>query len=44
MDDRAWWLALGTTALAGFAAYLALLPVVLPAEERASIRKRLRSA
>ena len=25
-------------------AYLALLPVVLPAEERASIRKRLRSA
>jgi O-antigen/teichoic acid export membrane protein len=44
MADRSWWLALGTTALAGIGAYLALLPVVLPAEERAFIRKRLRSA
>jgi hypothetical protein len=44
MADRAWWLALGTTAIAGLAAYLVLLPVVLPADERAFIRERLRSA
>lgn len=43
LADRSWWLALGATALAGLVAYLALLPVVLPAEERAILRKRLRS-
>ena len=44
MADRSWWLSLAATALAGLAAYLVLLPVVLPAEERAVLRERLRSA
>jgi hypothetical protein len=44
MADRSWWLSLAATALAGLAAYLVLLPVVLPAEERAALRERLRSA
>jgi O-antigen/teichoic acid export membrane protein len=44
MADQAWWLSLGATALAGLVAYLMLLPVVLPAEERAFIRDRIRSA
>jgi O-antigen/teichoic acid export membrane protein len=43
LADRAWWLSLGATAICGLVAYLALLPVVLPAEERAIIRERLRS-
>jgi len=43
MADQAWWLSLGATALAGLVAYLLLLPVVLPAEERAIVRERLRS-
>ena len=44
MADHAWWLSLGATALAGLVAYLVLLPVVLPAEERAIVRERIRSA
>ena len=44
LADHAWWLSLGATTAAGLGAYLALLPVVLPAEERAIIRERLRSA
>ena len=43
LADRSWWLALGATALSGLVAYFALLPVVLPAEERAVLRERLRS-
>jgi len=44
LADRPWWLSLAATAFAGLVAYVLLLPVVLPAEERAVIRKRLRSA
>jgi O-antigen/teichoic acid export membrane protein len=43
LADQSWWVSLGGTALAGLAAYVALLPVVLPAEERAVLRDRLRS-
>jgi O-antigen/teichoic acid export membrane protein len=43
LGDRSWWLSLCATAIAGLVAYLALLPIVLPPEERAVIRERLRS-
>lgn len=39
-----WWLSLAATAAAGLAGYVALLPLALPPDERAVIRKRLRSA
>ena len=43
LANQAWWLSLAATTAAGLAVYVALLPVVLPAEERAIIRERLRS-
>lgn len=43
LSERSWWLSLAATAISGLVAYLALLPVVLPPEERAVIRERLRS-
>ena len=43
LSDRAWWLSLAGTAAAVLVVYLALLPLVLPADERAVLRKRLRS-
>jgi O-antigen/teichoic acid export membrane protein len=43
LADHAWWLSLGATAAVGLGVYLALLPVVLPADERAILRERLRS-
>ena len=43
LSDRAWWVSLAGTAAAALVVYLALLPLVLPADERAVLRKRLRS-
>jgi hypothetical protein len=43
LSDSSWLASLVATALAGLVAYLALLPIVLPPEERAIIRGRLRS-
>jgi O-antigen/teichoic acid export membrane protein len=41
LNGQAWWLALTATAFGALAAYIALLPLVLPAEERRAIRARL---
>ena len=43
LADHAWWLSLGATTAVGLGVYLVLLPVVLPADERAILRERLRS-
>jgi O-antigen/teichoic acid export membrane protein len=37
LDGRAWWVSLAATAAGGLVAYAALLPVVLPADERAHL-------
>jgi O-antigen/teichoic acid export membrane protein len=43
LGDADWWLSLAATAATGLLAYAALLPAVLPADERAALRARLRS-
>jgi O-antigen/teichoic acid export membrane protein len=43
LADRSWWISLAATAACGLVAYAALLPFVLPARERA-VLKRVRSA
>jgi O-antigen/teichoic acid export membrane protein len=42
LADQSWLVSLVGTAVCGLAAYAALLPVALPAEERAVLRARLR--
>jgi O-antigen/teichoic acid export membrane protein len=42
LGDADWWLSLAATAAAGLVVYAALLPAVLPADERAILRERLR--
>jgi O-antigen/teichoic acid export membrane protein len=44
VGDAKWWLSLGATAAATFVAYLAVLALVLPAEERARVRTFLARA
>ena len=41
-DSRAWWVALGTTAVAAGVAYAALLPVGLPRRERLALYRTTR--
>ncbi|MGN6378681.1 MAG: hypothetical protein ACTHNU_06990 [Gaiellales bacterium] len=44
LDGRPWWTVLGATTLVALIAYGVLLPVALPAHERAAVRARLRAA
>jgi O-antigen/teichoic acid export membrane protein len=41
LSGQAWWVSLGATAACSVAAYAALLPFVLPPEERAMLRRPL---
>jgi O-antigen/teichoic acid export membrane protein len=41
LSSRAWWVSLAATAAGGLAAYAALLPLALPAEERAVARSTM---
>ncbi len=37
LSDRVWWTSLGVTAICGLATYVALLPLVLPPQDRATL-------
>jgi hypothetical protein len=39
-----WWVVLGATTVVAMTVYGVLLPLVLPAHERAAVRARLRAA